>query len=329
VGRNVSASKRGWGWDAANQRLVLYVNGTAVEYYDEPVGRTYYVNNVTGDSGGDGLSWDTAFDQVDAAFDASETYRLSQTSSNRAVRNRIFVQGTETAYDISNSRLNCCDVYGLGSRGMIGTGLSAVVIGDGSTAAGITFGAAGFTSLASGGGAAVGVNLHNVNFAFGGAFWGMNVVDFLLGSLEDVNFVNSGANGNGGLCCTEHFAGNIMRWCSAYGDTGNLATGFQFTGGVFNSNKIEHCSSSGRTYGWYNTDYLQNGSVIKNCVFSGATYGIYDTGGGGAYLSGAVYVDNVGTSSGGTGIAITNGNYRAFRNVSDSAQTIAIYYAYT
>ena len=51
--------------------------GAVYGYPGDYYGRIYYVNNITGDSSYDGLSWDTPFDEVSTAITASETYRVS------------------------------------------------------------------------------------------------------------------------------------------------------------------------------------------------------------------------------------------------------------
>ena len=62
--------------------------------------KTYYVNNITGSSTNDGLSWKNAMDQVSTAVTASEAHRATLTTNNGNVRNTIYVQGTKTAYTL-------------------------------------------------------------------------------------------------------------------------------------------------------------------------------------------------------------------------------------
>lgn len=61
-------------------------------------GRTYYVNNVTGSSTADGLSWNSAVAEVSNAITLSEAYRAIPATANEYIRNTILVQGTATAY---------------------------------------------------------------------------------------------------------------------------------------------------------------------------------------------------------------------------------------
>jgi hypothetical protein len=92
-------------------------------------GKTYYVNNITGSSSADGLSWDGAFDQVSTAITASEASRLIHvgTTTNDYIRNTIVVQGTGTAYASLTALPSYCDMIGLGAdpRGN-GTGIARI-----------------------------------------------------------------------------------------------------------------------------------------------------------------------------------------------------------
>ncbi|MBE3119146.1 MAG: hypothetical protein IMZ50_10380, partial [Candidatus Atribacteria bacterium] len=79
-------------------------------------GRTYFVNNITGSSGNDGLSWDRAMDEVSTAITASEAYRqLPALTTNEYIRNTIYVQGTGTAYTQLTALPSYCDIIGLGA----------------------------------------------------------------------------------------------------------------------------------------------------------------------------------------------------------------------
>jgi len=90
-------------------------------------GRDYYVNNITGSSGATGEDWGHAMDQVSTAITASEAYRAALTTDNTYVRNRIFVQGTATAYTALTALPNYCDLIGIGAevRGN-GTGIARI-----------------------------------------------------------------------------------------------------------------------------------------------------------------------------------------------------------
>ncbi len=75
MARNITASKRGFGYDPVTRSLGVYVDGALVQSYPPTPGRTYFVNNITGSSTNDGLSWANAMDEVSTAITASEVYR--------------------------------------------------------------------------------------------------------------------------------------------------------------------------------------------------------------------------------------------------------------
>ena len=113
---NRPAIKRGFHYNPTTNSLGIFVNGIQVADYPETRGRTYYVNNITGSSANDGLSWGSAVDQVSTAITLSEAYRTSHAANNQRVRNQIIVQGTETAYASITALPQHCDVIGLGDE---------------------------------------------------------------------------------------------------------------------------------------------------------------------------------------------------------------------
>ena len=270
-------------------------------------GKTYFVNNITGASGNDGLSWGTAFAQIDQALLASETYRITKATSNKVIHNQIFVQGTETAYAVVNQDANCVDIYGMGHRMHLGGAAGDVMVSGAGAAAGMSMTAlaAGWDTTAGGAGGGLGVNIKNIHFEATGSYYAVDVYDWLLGGFEDCSFMTSGANNYGGFRASEHFAGSLMRNCHAGGDAGSVRDGFTFTGGVFNQNLIEWNWAQASRYGFYTSDYLQGGTVIRNNTFYGTTYGIYDTSAETTVMGRAMYVNNNAVSAG-TGFSISN-----------------------
>ena len=184
MGRNIVGSKRGFGWNADKQRLELYVNGSAVEYWDEPKGRTYYVNNITGDDSNDGLSWDNAMDQLSTAVAASEAYRALQDDDNQYVRNTIMIQGTASEYTGALTDLGeFVNIIGLSTSDQLsGMDLGVVRIGSSST---------------SGAEVALmmrGVNMQNLLFVCGGSSkYGLRVI----GNSLSCNFFGCGFQSTG------------------------------------------------------------------------------------------------------------------------------------
>ncbi len=99
-------------------------------------GRVYYVNNIDGSSGNDGLSWDRAFAQPSQAISASETFRATHASGNDNIANRIFIQGTNTMYTELTDSGERCDLVGISAGTMYDAGSGQPRIG-GPAASGI------------------------------------------------------------------------------------------------------------------------------------------------------------------------------------------------
>jgi len=241
------------------------------------------------------------------------------------VRNVVYVQGTTTAYEKIDQDANAVDIIGIGNRALLGGAAGDAHI-DGAGAAdgmAMTDLVATWDSVLNKGGG-MGVNVRNMHFSTYGNYYAVNVETWLLSSFEDCYFMNNGANSYGGLNCSLHFAGSLVRNCHAGGDAGTPAYGFSFTGGVFNQNLIEWNWAQGRTYGFYTTDYLQGGTVVRNNTFYGGTYGLYDNSAGTTVLGLAMYSDNR-CFSAGTGIQMTNGaQTRTAGNYSNSNGTTTL-----
>lgn len=110
------------------------------------VGRTYYVNNITGNTAYDGLSWLKPKAEVQQAITAAQAYFVLtsadqhvDTSDNQWIRNTIVVQGTSQPYAKITASPDCCTMIGLGtfagsggSWGSVARVLSATdtVVGD-------------------------------------------------------------------------------------------------------------------------------------------------------------------------------------------------------
>jgi len=198
-------------------------------------GTTYYVNNITGSSTADGLSWNSAVDEVTTAITLSEASRLVHpgTTTNDYIRNKIIIQGTGTAYSALTNLPSYCDVIGLGAypRGD-GTGI-AVIKGtdaDGAVVTGVR-----------------GVNLYNLQFAASGgsSYNAMKATGvFLRSVIQDCAFMGSTANSsqalNAGFTTAAAFAGNIVRDCQFGGTNGTYATskGFEISASVSANNNL-------------------------------------------------------------------------------------------
>lgn len=107
------------------------MDGVQVENFPSVQGRTYYVNNITGSSTNDGLSWGEPFQQVSEAISASETYRelgggAPTVTTNDYVANSIIIQGTATAYTTITDIGERCYIIGM-SAGLMRCGGSGQV----------------------------------------------------------------------------------------------------------------------------------------------------------------------------------------------------------
>ncbi|KKL18890.1 hypothetical protein LCGC14_2470980, partial [marine sediment metagenome] len=99
-------------------RELKFFPGAIVTGWPGPgAGTTYYVNNITGSSTADGLSWNSAVDQVSTAVTLSEASRLIHpgTTTNDYIMNTIIVQGTGTAYTAVAALPSYARVIGLGA----------------------------------------------------------------------------------------------------------------------------------------------------------------------------------------------------------------------
>jgi len=254
-----NVSSRPYVMKAGSSVLSDFADGGAVYGYPgEYYGRVYYVNNITGDSTYDGLSWDTPFDEVSTAITASETYRAAAYtgSTNDYQRNIIYVAGTATAYGNLTALPNYCDIIGLGSNPR-GNGCNVVTI-DG-------------VGVDAAAGSCRGLYLKNLNFEVSGEFYAMDVTLMLRSTIDNCVFQASDANGtaaaSGAFRTSGAFAGNTIV-NSTFGITdGTYActNGFEQSGGVGNNNWFENNIFFGIAYPvkMVNTTN-DNGTIWKN-----------------------------------------------------------------
>jgi len=234
-------------------------------------GRTYYVNNISGDSGNDGLSWTSAFAQVSQAISASETYRqLQGTDTNDYIRNTIVVQGTGTAYTALTALPSYCDIIGLG----------APPNGNGAGIARI--GADGADGIA---GTARGLGLYNLQIIAGGAFYCMDFVNLFRSTIKDCGLFAAAHHTSGGMRFSSSSGGNKIvhnHWGSASAHS-NFLTGMQIDGASFDHNEIEDNFIQGKNVGIkVESTATQAGwtivrnNVIGNIAGEGCTIGVID-----------------------------------------------------
>jgi hypothetical protein len=267
----------------------LIDGGSAHGYPGDYPGREYFVNNIVGLSTYYGSSWLRPFDELSTAITAAEAYRLAMAATNVYVRNRIYVQGTATAYSALTALPNYCDIIGIGAdpRGN-GAGIARVE------------GASTTDTVASTG--VRGLNLFNMQFGGSGAAWAMNLAICFRSIFENVAFVN---RTTGGLQIVTG-GGITLRNCHVGGDTATPALGINVgtAGGNFNQSLVEDCMIYASTSGFLNHAYLSDGTLVRRNTIYGASYGVVDHSAQTGLAGLAFYVNNF--VSGGDAFDVTN-----------------------
>ncbi len=260
---NVGAAKRGFLYNPASQSLGIYVNGVNVADFPTNMGRAYHVNNITGSSGADGLSWGSAMDQVSTAIAASEVYRQlgygkPDVATNDYVRNTILVQGTGTAYTACDSLPNYCDIIGVGAnpRGN-GTGIARI---DGAGAADAMEGSAR------------GLNMYNLQLlqSVAGSFYGLDAAVLYRSNIESCGFVN---NGSGGINID---SGGSIIMDDVHCGHDTVAQLYGLRVGNFNACKVTNSDFHGDTAGFYKHTAGGKETYFIDCWAHGGTYGWQD-----------------------------------------------------
>jgi hypothetical protein len=277
---NKPGLKRGFHYDEATSSLGIWVDGVRQMNLPDTLGRTYYVNNITGSSTNDGLSWGSPFAQVSEAISASETYRelgggAPSVTTNDYIPNYIVIQGTGTAYT---------GITDLGERCFI-TGLSAGLMRDGGSGQ-VRIGASD-TDGCDDATNARGNTLYNIQFQGGGdtmyAF--RNTAWIQRSRFQDVTFMAAGASLEACFYVTA-MSGTIMERCTFADNQGGTKPLYGFTAnGQFSDNYITDCIFwAGSTALLHLSNSLQTGSLIANCYFFGpSAIGAYNLASSGSY----------------------------------------------
>ena len=279
--------------------------------------RVYYVNNITGDSGYDGLSWETPFAQVSQAITASEAHRATLTANNQDVRNRIYVQGTKTAYTKLTALPLYCDIIGIGATTR-GTNEGVARIGSDTVA---ESGCVTATTVR-------GLYVKNIQFQAGKDMYCFQVTNMFRSVFEDCSFMTNGvATGNpaAGFRAAGSLGSVEMRRCffgsscsiDTEPDIGIKVEGIHFHNCLFEDNHI-----CGLTNGvWITSACTTNwGSMFKNNVVGDASQTMAigfndDSTGGQAHI---IYAGNYIKAT----VALdleTDGNARAIGNMAANA----------
>ena len=236
--------------------------GAVYGYPGDYYGRIYYVNNITGSSSYDGLSWDTPFDQLSTAITASEVYRqLPSSTTNEYSRNIIYVQGTGTAYTKLSTFPNHCDIIGIGANPR---GYHEGVPYVQST-----------TGVDTVDGTCEGLYVANMQFGGTGTGYAMDLTQITKSAFDNCCFWNKTSGGiRIGIAGAVRFSNCQI----GGGDTSNGATGFEITGDNFNACVIEDCYIFGTTTGLKVTSNTNqaNNTWVRNNFIHGATIGVDD-----------------------------------------------------
>jgi len=303
---NKPAAKRGFIYLPKSKSLGLFVDGVQVENFPSVQGRTYYVNNITGSSTADGLSWGSAMDEVSTAITASETYRelgggAPTVTTNDYVANTILIQGTGTAYTGITDLGERCYIIGVSAGLHRDGGSGQVRIGSSSTD--------GCDDATN----ARGNTIYNVQFQGGGdtmyAF--RNTAWVQRSRFQDVTFMQAGASLEACFYVTA-MSGTIMERCQFADNQGSTKAlyGLQ-TGGQFSNNLVTDCDFYvGSTALLYLANALQTGSVIgpNNRFYGVSAVGAHNDCTEGAY--------------GSAGCAFLCGNYFSHKDASQLTDQI-------
>ena len=263
------------------RKLKFFPGATVEGWAPQGEGRTYYVNNMTGSSTADGLSWNSSVDQINAAVVLSEAYRTlgggrPGDAYNDYIHNTIVVQGTcqiTTAYTASNyyDKLtdlpHHTDLIGLGDH-FLGMDKGTVIIGA------INSAADGITDAST----TRGIRMFNLMVgADGTGNSAMHVSNLFRADIEDCWFgqhtnadndedINAGIeiDGSMGHCIVRHCI--IGQTNGAYYPT----YGMDLVLGSGGNNLIEDNVIFGKTSGiLMTTTDNWSGTVIRNNVISG------------------------------------------------------------
>ena len=234
-------------------------------------GATYYVNNITGSTTADGLSWNSALSTVNAAITASEARRDLQATTNEYIRNTIIIQGTGTDHSaVATADCNYNDFVGLGAN-VRGDGVGICVI---SGSAGTTGAADAWSFTAT----TRGNSWYNIQFDGNGtSYCAFDATSILRSTWEECGFMGD-AHVNAaliaGLRTTGALDGCTILDC-IFGSNWAAPTSGISVGDSLGSTRIENCIISAATNGIIiSTDGLTGQSVIKGCMIDAGTYGI-------------------------------------------------------
>ena len=229
-------------------------------------GTTYYVNNITGSTTADGLSWNSAVSQVSRAITLSEASRLVHqgTTTNDYVRNKIVVQGTGTAYTKLTAMGLYVDLIGLGADPR-GNGAGIARIGSDTVAE------SGVVLTAT----VRGLNVYNIQFQAGINSYCWQHASMYRSRFENCTFMTNGAatgNPTGAFRSTTAMGGVVMDDCLIGGSNCSIDTepdtGMIIAGTHFHTSTVKNCQIYGLAGVTVASTVIASwGSMFKNVVF--------------------------------------------------------------
>lgn len=199
-------------------------------------GRIYYVNNISGSSANNGLSWRTPFAQPSESISASETFRelggrAPTVTTNDYVANTILIQGTNTYYTGITDLGERCNIIGVSAGLMRDNGSGQVRIGS------LTTDGCDDASNARGN------TIYNIQFTGGGdtmyAF--RNTAWIQRSRFQDVVFMQM-ASALEGTFYAAACSGSIFERCHFASNSGGTAALYGFEcNGQFSDNLVVDC----------------------------------------------------------------------------------------
>jgi hypothetical protein len=302
-------------------------DGGAVDGYPgQYPGQIYFVNNITGASGNDGLSWETAIDQLQKAIEVSEAFRLA--NSPVQTRNIIYVQGTGTIYDRLTSLPNWTDVIGVGANPR-GNDSGIVTVG---SITGSYNGAVGSGSTTD----MRGTNWYNIQFIAGSAsYYAFKALTAFRSGFYNCTFGTHSTCAAGPLAGLYIVTGSgiTIDNCSTVANKAACVNGLKIgadggtSSGNFSQCQVINCNWHGSTNGVLNNAYLCDETIFKDNLIQGGTYGVSDTSTETTLAGNAFYVGNyvIGGTAGFNIASTTNAAYQCVGNFASDAGENKIY----
>lgn len=255
-------------------KLKFFPGATIEGWGPQGLGRTYYVNNITGSASADGLSWDTAIDELDNAITKSEAYRqmgggypdTRAVATNDYIRNTIVMQGTYTAYEVITSLPLHTHIIGLGDW-PCGLGQGMVMIGE--------INKTGITEASD---TIRGLDLYNLQIQGNGNTYNcMSVKSLFRSRIEDCGFIQNSGTGSTDACLniTDNMNSVLFKhnMVGITNSTGRPDIGLDLTcSGVLTNNRIEDNIIYAVTYGIrMSSGTNDNGTVIRDNIITAIT----------------------------------------------------------